>query len=371
MKAERVRPGNVLKYSGSIVAFLIGSGFASGQEVMQFFTSYGSLWSGLGGLISLILFLWFTTVTLQDARILKLEDTNAIFEHYCGKIVGTVFKWITPVFLFMVYVIMISGAGALLFEFYGIPAIIGRAIMSLISLITVLLGLNRLVSVVGRIGPFLILFIIFIGTAAIITNFDGIRNADGVMSTLSMTRAAKYWWFSGIIYASFCAVTILPFLAGIGRNHPNRRELRASGILGSGAFMLTAIAVSYGMLAYIPLIYDKNVPAVFVSNLLFPGSGVLFSIVMYAGIYTTAVPMLWSSCNKISSNEKGLKFRLAVLILGLIAFFGGRLPFAFLVNIVYPYMGYLGVVLFIGMAITQIRGKRASTQAAGKEEERP
>jgi uncharacterized membrane protein YkvI len=259
---------------------------------------------------------------------------------------------------------MLSGAGALLFEFYGIPAIVGRAIMSLLSLITVLLGLNKLVAVVGRIGPMLILFIMFIGMLAVITNFDGIRTADETLSTLSMTRATKYWWFSGITYASFCAVTILPFLAGIGRNNPNHREVIVSGCLGCGAFMLTAIAVSYGMLAYIPLVYDKNIPAVFVSNLLFPGSGIIFSVIMYAGIYTTAVPMLWSSCNKISSDEKSLKFRLSVIILGFIAFFGGRLPFTTLVNIIYPYMGYLGIFLFAGMLITQIRGKRASTQSS-------
>jgi uncharacterized membrane protein YkvI len=357
---QGIKAGNVFKYSGSIIAFLIGSGFASGQEVMQFFTSYGPLWSGLGGLISLALFLWFTTVTLQDAQVLKLEDANAIFEHYCGKIIGTVFKWVTPVFLFMIYVIMLSGAGTLLFEFYGLPAVIGRIIMSLLSLATVLLGLNRLVSVVGRIGPLLILFIICIGLTAIITNLGGISEAAEILPALAMTKATKYWWFSGITYASFCAVTILPFLAGIGRNNPNRREITASGLLGCGAFILTAMAVSYGMLAYISQVYDKNIPAVFVSNLIFPGSGVIFSIIMYAGIYTTAVPMLWSSCNKISSDERGLKFRLSVIILGIIAFFGGRLPFATLVNIVYPYMGYLGIVLFAGMLITQIRGRRAS-----------
>jgi uncharacterized membrane protein YkvI len=365
MKTEGVRLGNVVKYSGSIVAFLIGSGFASGQEVMQFFTSYGVLWSGLGGLISLGLFLWFTTITVQDAQILKLEDTNAIFEHYCGNIIGAVFKWITPVFLFMVYVIMISGAGALLFEFYGIPAIFGRAVMSLLSLITVLLGLDRLVSVVGRIGPFLIIFIIFIGLSAIIANFDGIRSADKELAALSVPKATKYWWFSGLTYASFCAVVILPFLAGIGRSNPNRREMALSGCLGCGAFILTAMAVSYGMLAYISQIYNKNIPAVFVANLLIPGAGIIFSIVLYAGIYTTAVPMLWSSCNKISSDEKGLKFRLSVIILTLIAFFGGRLPFATLVNIVYPYMGYLGIFLFVGMLITQLRGKRASARQPG------
>jgi uncharacterized membrane protein YkvI len=309
------------------------------------------------------LFLWFTTITLQDAAVLKLKDTNAIFEHYCGRIIGTIFKWITPVFLFMVFVIMISGAGALLSEFYGIPAVVGRAIMTVLSLVTVLLGLNRLVSVVGRIGPIIIIFIVFIGLAAVITNYKSILAADELLSVLTLTKATPYWWFSGITYASFCAVCILPFLAGLGRTTSTRREGTLSGIVGSGAFIITAIILSYGMLAFLGQIYDKNVPAVFVANLILPGTGVVFSIIMYAGIYTTAVPMLWSSCNKISAEEKSLKFRLSVIILALIAFFGGRLPFATLVNIVYPYMGYMGIFLFAGMLITQIRGKRAS---AGK-----
>ena len=259
----------------------------------------------------------------------------------------------------MVYVIMISGAGALLEEFYGLPAIAGRAVMSVISMATVILGLNRLAAVVGRIGPCLIVFIIFVGLSGIAGNAPAIARADAALAGLTLTRATPYWWFSGITYASFCAVCILPFLAGIGRNLSGREGV-LSGIAGSGAFILSAMAVSYGMLAYIDKVYDKNVPAVFLANTLFPGIGVFFSIIMYAGIYTTAVPMLWSSCNKISSREKSLTFRLSVVLLGLVAFFGGRLPFATLVNIVYPYMGYLGILLFLGMAFTHIRGKRAS-----------
>lgn len=31
----------VLSYSGAFIAFLIGSGFATGQEVSQYFSSFG------------------------------------------------------------------------------------------------------------------------------------------------------------------------------------------------------------------------------------------------------------------------------------------------------------------------------------------
>lgn len=41
---------NVVKYAGAYIAFIIGSGFATGQEIIQFYTSYG-IW-GIGPLPS-------------------------------------------------------------------------------------------------------------------------------------------------------------------------------------------------------------------------------------------------------------------------------------------------------------------------------
>ena len=38
---------DIVAFGGAIMAFVIGTGFASGQEVMQFFTQFG-LWGRLG-----------------------------------------------------------------------------------------------------------------------------------------------------------------------------------------------------------------------------------------------------------------------------------------------------------------------------------
>ncbi|MFR3272824.1 MAG: hypothetical protein ACLTQI_02610 [Slackia sp.] len=55
---------NVLKFASAFVAFLIGSGYASGQEIMQFFTAYG-IWSIGGLLIALVLFAWLGKVLMN------------------------------------------------------------------------------------------------------------------------------------------------------------------------------------------------------------------------------------------------------------------------------------------------------------------
>jgi len=348
----------IFKCSGAIVAYLIGSGFASGQEVMQFFTSYGPLWGGLGGLITLVLMTWGAGMVLQDARTLHLEDANRIFRHYCGSWLGTFFEWLSPLFLFGIYVIMLSGAGSLLSEYYGLPAVAGRILMLLLSLGTVLLGLERLTDILGFIGPLIILLVVTVGVLCICANPGGIPAAQALVQTLPMTRATRFWWLSGITYATFCGFTLMPFLAGIGRLLKTDRESRASGMLGSGLFAATALVLSYGMLAWLDRLYDKAVPTVYMADILLPGAGVIFSVVMLAGIYTTAVPMLWSACNKLASDDKSPRFRLAAVVLAAVAFVGGRLPFGTLINIIYPYMGYFGILVFAGVLRRHLPGRR-------------
>ena len=55
---------NVMKFAGAFIAFIIGSGFATGQEIMQFFTSNG-LYSLVSIIISLILFTYFGSTVMS------------------------------------------------------------------------------------------------------------------------------------------------------------------------------------------------------------------------------------------------------------------------------------------------------------------
>lgn len=50
-----VNKKNVINIAGAYIAFLIGSGFATGQEVLQYFTSYGYM-GIIGALLTLVYF---------------------------------------------------------------------------------------------------------------------------------------------------------------------------------------------------------------------------------------------------------------------------------------------------------------------------
>lgn len=46
MENKKMRPGLLITFAGALLAYLIGSGTASGQESVQYFSSWGSV--GLG-----------------------------------------------------------------------------------------------------------------------------------------------------------------------------------------------------------------------------------------------------------------------------------------------------------------------------------
>ena len=72
--AEKVSWKRVLILAGAIIAFTIGSGFATGQEIIQYYTAYG-----VKGLLVILVFLvafFITILTLQkqvQSRSLKKE----------------------------------------------------------------------------------------------------------------------------------------------------------------------------------------------------------------------------------------------------------------------------------------------------------
>lgn len=48
MGNKKIGLGLMLNLIGAMFAYLIGSGFASGQETMQYFSGWGSVWTSLG-----------------------------------------------------------------------------------------------------------------------------------------------------------------------------------------------------------------------------------------------------------------------------------------------------------------------------------
>ena len=72
---------NIIKFAGAYIAFIIGSGFATGQEIMQFFTSNG-LWSIGSIIISLILFTYFGSTIMGSGYYHRNIKQHSAYKYF-------------------------------------------------------------------------------------------------------------------------------------------------------------------------------------------------------------------------------------------------------------------------------------------------
>lgn len=366
---ETVSPIRVIKYAGAYIAFEIGSGFATGQEILQFYTSYG-IYSIGAALISMALFAWVGS-TLMEAgwRQGGLSSGSAAekpYQRLCGRVVGTFFEYFVICYLFAVLAVMVSGAGASIQSYFGVPYYIGGLLMALLVFLAFAFGLSRLIDLVGAMGPLIIGFTIFVALCSIFSS-KGVSQGffdDAGVAGLSDMRPAGQWWMSGILYVAYNIVSSVAFLMALGRDASSAREARAGGVLGGVMLMVTVIFMDLALGLHLEDAAGSVVPALELAKAVSPAVAVIFVGVMLLGIFSTAAPMLWTVCDSLAKPGKGAL--ILALLISLDSLILGQLPFDRLVGAIYPYTGYLGMVLLACLAQYRLR-RRKWNEANGGE----
>ncbi|MGL4877699.1 YkvI family membrane protein, partial [Paraclostridium dentum] len=323
--------------AGAIVSVCIGSGFATGQELLQFFTAYGykGLFTGLICMITMC-YCCYTLLTLGNSG--KVKDSNDIFIYLFGNYIGHVFKIIIPLFCLCSFVVMISGAGATLTQYYGIDKNIGQVLLAILSLISVMMGMDKVLEILGKIGPIIIIVVITVSIITIFKNFGNLDEVPQVLSEIDINKAVDNWWLSGIVYSGLNIIFVTQFLVGAGSSLKYKESCKLGGIIGGVAFIGAAMFINIAFLSDIESVYKLDIPTLYLAKNVSLIVANIFTIILVAEIYTTAAPLLWNVCSSLAK-EKTLKFNVIALICTILGIVGGSLPFATLVNIMYPISG--------------------------------
>ncbi len=347
---------NVFKFAGAYCACAIGSGFATGQEIMQFFTAQG-LMGIAGAVVTMLVFGWAGGTVMKDANKLQLKEPGKIAEYYFGKKAGNVFSVISKLFLFGVFVIMIAGAGATLSEYYGLSPLTGRLLMLGLAGISVILSLDKITDILGKMGIIIIFLAVAVGLISFLKHPGQIASASEFIAESNMTGTRGGWLVSSVLYPAFNMVVCLFFTAGIGKKANSGKEAFLGGMVGGILFGLAVLVMNLGITANIWQVFDKQIPSLVLASNITPILAPIFTVIIVCGIYTTAVPMLWSTASMFG--EKGTrKYTTGVILLCVLAFVLAMTDFKVLINLIYPFSGYAGILLMVVMLIRSFRELR-------------
>ena len=338
----------VMKFAGAFIAWVIGSGFATGQEILQFFTSYGYLSYGVV-ILDLIGFLLLGKVLMTTGYLHRNDSGFNHFTYFCGRRIGTFYSWLIPITILLIMAVLISGAGYTLFEYYGVNPYIGSLLMASMVLCAYLVGFERLVKIVSAIGPMIILFTLFVGLITVFRDFGSFSTARQYEAALEDSRSAPNWVISSVLYLSLNFLSGSTYFTALGMTARSRNDAKWGAVFGAATLIVAIACMNTAILLNLEHASTLAIPALYLARKISYLFGAAFSVILVLGIFSSCSTMMWTVCSRFSGFT-GIGGRKIAVAVSIFTFVLGLLPFGRLVNVFYPFVGYLGLI-FIGCVV--------------------
>lgn len=331
---------------------VIGGGYATGRELIEFFFDSGPIGGALGLLVSGLVFGIVLALSFELARLTRIYD----YRSFCRALLGRgwfLFEICYIILLLLILAVIGSAAGELTKSNFGLPPMVGTlGLMAMVGILTfngsqvikqVLAGWSILLY-----GVYMLLFVLAFKAFG-----------TDISTTYSQAGIGSGWVTSGLLYSGY-NVAIVPAVLFAVSGHKKRHETIGAGLIGGAIAVIPALLFFIAMMGQYPDIGDQPVPASFLMSSLGIGwLSLLFQIVVFGTFVETGAALLHAVNERLEGafHEKGktmpraarpavaIAFLTVALvagykfgIVGLIASGYGLLTLAFIAVLVLPLM---------------------------------
>lgn len=333
----------------------VGAGFASGQEVLQYYVSYG-IWGIAGGVLVLVVMPLAAMIILQYGSYFRAQSHGKVFDSVASKVTAKFLDWSLMIAQFCVGFVMMAGAGSNLNQQFGLPLWVGSTIMLVGVLIAGMLDVDKVTGVLGVFTPFMVIILLIAG-------FYALSQAPASIDDINAYAIAEVdsplpnWWMSTANYVGLCMFSGISMSIIIGGSNWNPRWAGWGGLVGGFIFAGLLVLLTFGILFRVETVGDSALPTLALINEINPVFGSISAIVIYLMIFATTLGVFYASGRRFAaSGEDGTvdfkKYRIVFVVLVLVGYALSFFDFALLVNNVFPIIGWLGVVLIIVLVVT-------------------
>lgn len=375
-KTKKVNTGSsalktVLLLSYSFAGYNIGSGFATGMEGQQFFAVWGYPTAFLSVLVSMLTAaLVFVPVYLVGFSRKADPDYN-VYHYYCGDKLGTLLDWYMYFSILLVILTMMSGAGATMEQYFGIPKIIGVIVLGTLCIIAALLGMQKLMRILSYAGIIIIAFVL--GCALYIHFRLGIsitvsREAlDGYVASGAVKSVSIFGLsgpvICGILNAGLLIMSSIPWVASTGALCENRAQAVWSGILSAVTYYLAKCVVVYLNLVSMDEIAGQEVPILAVFQAFLPALALFYSALIILSIFSTVSGRLFIFASRFDRGDRKRHIAITITTVVLAAIAGTFLSYSGISKVMFTINGCLGMVLGAVILIRTAAGNMSSHYA--------
>lgn len=329
---------NWLKIASIYVGTVIGAGFASGREIVEFFGVYG-IKGILGIAISGVLFALVGSLLLIKIYNKKIQGFNELICSLFGKKIGFAIDTIITFSLYTGFSVMIAGSGAIFKEELNLSFNIGIVIMAVFSFIVFLFSLEGLSFVNSILVPLLIIGIILISFYLNVRESYSFSNIEGV----ALTGKGNFLSSSFLYIGSNSLIIIVVFSSLLPMINSKRTAI-LGGLAGGFILCILGISILTSMLIYYNEVSNLDIPMLKICSYIGDIYRKIYAIILWIAMFTTALANGFGFLSRVSDGKNKLLLTGLFCILALPL---AKLGFSNLVGIIYPISGFIGFIIMI------------------------
>lgn len=328
-----------LKLSVVYLGLIIGAGFASGREILEYFV-FCSAEDVTGLVAATFFFIFILYIIASTANKYALGDFNAYVEHVAG---GAAFYFKIAILLTMAagYAVMLSCSGAAARDIFGVSNLWGVLGMSALCFIIFVFDIKGFAALSLFLVPVLVIGIGFLSVAVVLT--DPAQGAfldslfSGAVNRNALLNAIYY-----VSYNTLCAAAVVVPLCQSADN----KKLLITCCLAGAALGLLIFLVWLALSMNISSVWYEDLPLLKLAGNYGELARYAYGLILTFAIFTTAASQglgilsYVKTKNKLARAGAALAFCLAMIPFGLHSF-------SSLVAEIYRLQGLVGLVWLV------------------------
>jgi uncharacterized membrane protein YkvI len=275
-------------------SIVIGGGYGTGRELVEFFLTQGPAGGYLAMLLSTLIWGFILALGFELARMGHHYD----YRTFLGAILGQ--GWIAFDVLYVLTVLLTtavvgSASGELLYALLGWPRIAGTLVMVALVTLLVCWGSGLIESVFSLWS--LLLYAVYVTLFVLVLR----DHNETIVFTAGVWEEESAWVMGGLRYSAY-NLAALPAMLFALRHIETRREALSAGFLAGLIAMFPGALIYTAFLAYYPAIVQEAIPAGFVlGELNRPSFALAFQIILFGTFVETGTGMIHGFNERIAS----------------------------------------------------------------------
>nr|WP_301363134.1 hypothetical protein [Streptococcus sp. SV2] len=308
----------------------------------------------IGVIVLGVLHVGFGRLMIALGSYYQSDDHSVVLAEISHPVIYRILDIALIITCFIFGFVMTAGAGANLNQQFGMPFWVGAFLCTALTIVVSFLDFKKIIGVIGVFTPMILVMIAVI----FMTNVLGRHWDFEEMNRISQTIQSPFSsvWMSVVNYFAVCVMSAIAMAFVMGGSIFKINEAEKSGAWGGFMVGVIFFITTLILFANSDKVVKSDVPMLAIAKEVNPVFATLYAFVIFGLIFNTVFSLYYALGKRFAAgSEKRFKFFVTAFSLSgfLVSFMGFRQ----LVAVMYPIIGYMGLLMLVVLVVASYRKK--------------